>query len=212
MSKQIVQQKAKDSSWIDESDLSVPYKYVSPADRLRERHAGQIIKNAHIINTKLIAFKAMVAQKCEEVYDRTMAELDADPSKARKGNFTWFNFNRSIKIEINISEAITFDDLTITAAKSKLDEFLEREITSKNEFAKQMIIDAFETQRSGKLDPKSIMKLTSYEKKIKDPLFSEAVELINQSIRRPKSKTYFRVWIKDDTGKYANIDLNFSSI
>ena len=75
-----------------------------------------------------------------------------------------------------------------------------------------MVINAFETQRKGNLDVKSVMNLTRYESKVKDPLFSEAVALINSAIRRPKTKTYFRVWQKNSNGEYQNVDLNISSI
>jgi hypothetical protein len=75
-----------------------------------------------------------------------------------------------------------------------------------------MIIDAFETQRSGSLDTKQVLKLTSYEDKVKSPKFSEAIKLIREAIRRPKSKTYRRVWVKDEEGKYQNVELNLSSL
>lgn len=75
-----------------------------------------------------------------------------------------------------------------------------------------MIIDAFETQRNGQLDTKAVMKITRYEKRIDDAKFSAAVDLINSAIRRPKSKSYFRVSVRNEEGGYDNVDLNFSSI
>lgn len=85
-------------------------------------------------------------------------------------------------------------------------------MTTTNEFVKEIITGAFEAERSGNLDTKQVMNLTRYVNKVNDSLFSEAVKLIQESIRRPKTKTYFRVWLKDADGKYVNIDLNLSSI
>jgi hypothetical protein len=76
-----------------------------------------------------------------------------------------------------------------------------------------MILDAFETQRSNQLDTKRVLALSRYESKIKNKLFSEAVKLISESIRRPNSKSYYRIWVKDETtGAFENVELNLSSL
>ena len=104
-----------------------------------------------------------------------------------------------------------FDDLTIAAAKQKLDEFLREAIESKFDFAKEMVMSAFET-RNGKLDPKKITPLTRYETKVNHPLFTDACKLIQQAIRRPDSKTYYRIWVKEEGDKYEAVELNLSNI
>lgn len=206
----VIQQKAKDGLWADETGQKIPYNRITPAERLMERHSWKILKGALDLNKRLAAFKDQIRELCQEAHDAYMKEQNV--TRETKGNFTWFNFNRTIKVEINVNEPIQFDDMTITAAKAKFDEFLEENITSKNEFVKEMIIDAFETQRTGQLDVKSVMRTIRYENKVNDPLFSEAAALVNQAIRRPKSKSYFRVSVKNTDGGYDNIDLNFSSI
>lgn len=203
-------QKSTNSEWQDESGALIPYNRTTKSERLMERSSQRILKSALTLNAKLTAFKDMIRELSQEAYDAFMAEKTS--TRKSKGNFTWFNFDRSIKIEVSVNEPIQFDSLTITAAKDKFDAFLDANIESKNEFAKQMVIDAFETQRSGNLDTKRVMNLTRYVSKINDPLFTEAVKLINESIRRPKTKTYFRVWQKDEAGEYQNVELNLSSI
>ena len=128
-----------------------------------------------------------------------------------KGGFTWKNFDGSIKIESSVSESIKFDDLGIIACKEKLELFLNNNLESKDAFIKQMVLDAFETSR-GKLDAKKVLSLLTYRSKIKAPLFQEALNLLEKAIRRPDSKMYFRVFVKDEAGEYKNIDLNISSI
>ena len=175
-----------------------------------ERHSAKIVRDALAVNHKLIALRDTISDLSMEAYQAFMEEKNSN--KETKGNFSWFNFNRSIKIEVSISEPIKFDDLTIQAAKQKFDVFFDGNVTSKNDYVKPMILDAFQTQRSGNLDTGKILSLIRHERKINDPLFSEAVSLIQESIRRPKSKTYYRVWLKDETGAYKNIDLNLSSL
>lgn len=203
-------QTTKQAAWKDENGVTVPVNRLTKGEKLREKSAYQLVKQAEELNRRLEAFKAQIREYCIEV-ERLASEEMTVSREAMKGNITWYNFDRSIKVERAISEPMGFDDITITAAKYKLDEFLNQAIESKFDFAKEMIISAFETTK-GKLDPKKITPITRYEKRVNHPLFSEACMLIQQAIRRPDSKTYYRVWQKDDEGKYKAIELNFSNI
>jgi hypothetical protein len=146
---------------------------------------------------------------CGDVYLKAMQEYKA--KEDGKGNFTWFNFDRSIKIEVSISKRIDFDDLAIKASKEKLDAFLDESLDSKIEFLKNLVTDAFSTSR-GKIDSKKIMQLMKYRTKISHPLFQDAINILTEGIRNPGSKTYFRIWERDDDGSYQLIELNFSAL
>ncbi len=203
-------QSTKQPTWADENGVLVPVNRLTKAEKLREKGAYQLVKQASDLNARLETFKSQIREICIEVERATSDELTVN-REALKGNITWFNFDRSIKVERSVSEPIAFDDMTITAAKAKLDEFLNQAIESKFDFAKEMIISAFETTK-GKLDPKKITPLTRYEKRVNHPLFSQACTLIQEAIRRPDTKIYYRIWQKNDEGKYKAIELNFSNI
>lgn len=199
----------KDKVWVDEAGTRIPFNRVTKVERLKERQAASLHVEAVRINKQLASFKEKIRKICDEVYAAVMAENGAKTDA--KGNFTWYNFDRSIKVEVNINDRIDFDDLTIKASKEKFDEFLDDNIEGKAEFAKELVSDAFSTSR-GKLDAKKVLSLLKYRQKIKDAKFQEAITLLEKSIRRPGSRTYFRIWQLDAEGKYQNIDLNFSSI
>lgn len=202
-------QKTKDEVWTNESGQQVPLKYISPGTRLRERSAASILKEAQFINKRLVAFKMHVSDLCQDVFILAMQEYKVKEN--HKGNFTWYNFDRSIKIEVNVNERIEFDDLLISACKAKLDEFLSDNLDSDTEFVKELVMDAFSTSK-GKLDSNKVLSLNRYRTKIENPLFQEALDLLGDSIRRPDSKTYFRVSTLEADNSYTLIDLNFSSI
>jgi hypothetical protein len=201
-------QKTNQESWTDETGKLVPIKYVNSLYKLKERNAGTLLTEAKKINQDLIAYKKKMRKLCDDIYQKALKELG---TTGLKGNYTFFNFDRSTKIEVSISDRIDFDDLTIQACKSKLDEFLSSTIDSKQEFVKEMVTDAFSTSK-GKLDVKKVLDLFKWRNKIKHHLFQEAIILLEESIRRPDSKTYFRIWERDKNGEYNIIDLNFSSI
>lgn len=203
-------QKSTDQFWVDESGTRIPYNRTTKVERMMETKSAQLLKGAASINRKLQEYKQLINEVSAGVYEAFMEEKGVAKSE-RKGNFTWYNFDRSIKIEIAINEAIKFDDMTIAAAKEKLDRFLSETIDSKVEFVKDLVFDAFNTSR-GKLDAGKVLGLLKYRTKIKEPIFAEAMDLIEQSVRRPSSKTYYRIWEKDENGSYKAIELNFSAI
>lgn len=203
-------QKPKDPKWIDENGQAIPVNRITKAEKLMESSSAKIVAGALRINSLLEAFKYDIKSICENV-EKTSMQENVVVKENSKGNLTWYNFDRSIKIERSISEPMKFDELTISAAKSKLDEFLSEAIESKFDFAKEMILTAFETTK-GQLDPKKITPLTRYESKVNHPLFTEACKLIQKALRRPDSKTYYRIWVKGENGKYEAIELNFSNI
>ncbi len=204
-------QQVKSPVWVDEQGKEVPINYITPIMRLKERHSARILKQAKSINKQLSEFKDTVRNLTDEVWDLYMEQFKASGKTPGKGSFTFTNFDRSIKIEVSISDRIEFDDLTLAACKEKLDMFLAENLDAKTEFVKELVTDAFSTTK-GQIDSKKVMSLMRYKGKIKGQLFQEAMDLLSDSIRRPDSKTYFRVWERQEDGSYKAIDLNFSSI
>jgi len=200
----------KNQFWTDESGTQIPYKRITKSERLMEVNSDKLVKRAKMINEKLIAFKKEIRILCEECEIAFLEENKLNRDNY-KGNYTWFNFDRSVKVERSINEALQYDDQTIMAAKEILHEFLSDSLDSSKDFVKEMILTAFEN-KNGKLDPKKITPLTRHEKRVNDPRFTEACNLIKKAERRPDSKTYFRVWVKNVAGAYESIELNFSNI
>lgn len=205
----IKQQAAKDKVWQDEQGTSIPYSRTTPIERMKEKYAYEIANAACKLNHQLTGYKARIQSICDELFDTVMSE--SEKKKATKGNFTWYNFNGSIKIEVSINENIDFDGMLIEKAKQKLLELVSEGINEKKEFLKELVLSAFQTSK-GKLDTKKIFGLKKHASRISDKRFQEAMILIDQSIRRPSSTKYFRVWLRNEAGKYENVDLNFSSI
>jgi len=208
--KNIRVQKTKDPIWVDETGMQIPVNRITKIERLKERHAGSIHKKSMAIHESLKVFKSEVTAMCQEVYDLAMAEANNSESKS-KGNFLWYNFDRTIQIQVKIAERIEFDDLLIKACQDKLKQYINENVTSTDPLIPQLINDAFSTTR-GKLDSKKVMSLLRYRSRVKNPLFEEAMKHLEDSIRRPESKAYFMVAIRNEEGKYENIDLNFSSV
>ncbi|MEI6061730.1 MAG: DUF3164 family protein [Bacteroidota bacterium] len=202
-------QTRKNQYWLDESGNQIPFNRLTHLEVKQEADIARLIKEAALINGRLKAFKAHIATVCNNLVREFMLTKKVD--SIGKGNVTLYNFDRSIKIQLDINDRIEFDDLTMKACKEKFDEFLNANIDEKQDFVKEMVNNAFSTSR-GKLDSKKVMSLLKFETRIKDTTFQDALTLLKESIRRPDSKSYYRVWVKDESGAFQNIDLNFSSI
>lgn len=207
-----LKQNSTEKNWIDESGQKIPYNRTTIAERMKERNAFKLLNEAEKINKNLASFKEMMTKIVEEVIEAARKENVV--KLEGKGNYTWYNFNRSIKIEVNVNETIKFDEITIESAKEKLMDLIRTNISG-DDFIISIVEDAFQTSR-GKLDPKKILGLRKHTERIKSEQlkkeWNEVMKLIDKSISRPSSKSYFKVWKIDEEGKYEPVELNFSSI
>lgn len=199
----------KEKQWLDGQGISVPAERITKTEKLKERYAHKLAVQAYGINQKITAFKEEIRGMCHEVFTSVMTEKEIQ--KATKGNFTWYNFDSSIKIEVAVNENIQFDGLLIEKAKQMLLELVGEGISQDKAFLKELVLSAFQTSH-GKLDTKKIMGLKKHAKRITDQRYHEAMKLIDEASKVSGSKTYFRVWVKNPQGEYENIELNFSSI
>jgi hypothetical protein len=202
-------QKSNQEFWTDENGNKIPYARTIKTERLMETKGAKLLRDAKSIHQKLSDYKALFIEVCDTIYSEFLAEKEV--STDRKGNFTWYNFDRSLKFEKKLHESISFDDLLITSAREKFNMYFSENITSKDDFAKEIVMKAFETS-NGKLDPKRIFDLLRYKSKVKDALYQSAIKDTEDAIRRSISKTYLRISERQKDGEYKAIDLNFSSI
>lgn len=200
-------------NWTDESGIEIPFNRVSKLERSKEMYAGRIFRIAEKINSALCDFKDVIQTAVDDVTKEINEEYKAVNNKVKntKGNYTWYNFDRSVKIEVNINEQVRFDEAKIAAARELFDKFIEKNVQGTDDVVRQLINSAFANTKGG-LDSKRVLSLLRYRTKIKDKQFHAALDLIQDSISRPSSKRYFRIWAKDMEGKYQNIELNFSAI
>ncbi|MFP5039421.1 DUF3164 family protein [Parasediminibacterium sp. JCM 36343] len=206
MEARIAQQTKNDRFWRDENGTFVPYVRLTDIERVKEKTSFGLAKEAIAINKKLEDFKAKIRQECQCIYDAVMK--DAKPGK---GGFTFYNFNATIKVEVQINERIDFDSLLIEKARQQLESFIGEAIKPQMAFVKDIVLEAFQ-KKDGQLNPNSVLGLKKYTSKITDNRWDEAMQLIDKSIHRPTSKTYFRVWVKNGHGEFESINLNFSSL
>jgi hypothetical protein len=206
---QITKQKPK-TDWIDESGRVIPFNALKNAEKVNEVVTYDAAIAAAKVSTALRALKVKIGVLLNKAINAFHADYKGKRTEF-KGNYTIKNFNDTIKLEVSISNPIQFDDMTIQKARDTLKEFLNDGISAKDATIKEMVLDAFETSR-GRLDVKKILALKRYSDRINDSRWKKAMSLIDSAIRRPATAIYYRVWVKNDQGKYESIPLNIADV
>ncbi|MBS4064194.1 MAG: DUF3164 family protein [Chitinophagaceae bacterium] len=205
----ITKQTSKDKQWTDEAGNTIPFDRTTKYERAAENTVYSIATKAQRIHEALAEFKDTIRAEADRLYELFTKE-NGQIGKG-KGSATFFNFDRSIKVSVKVNDQITFDENTLDLAKTKLDELLNDGLEGAKDFVKPLVMDAFH-QTNGRLDTKRVLGLRRYADRVKDPRYAEAMALIDKAVRRPSSKEYFQVWVRDANGEYQDIQLNFASI
>lgn len=203
--------------WKDENGITIPAARVTKSERLREDKCNALLKQARKAETLLAELKEAISADADEVLNAILAENGGKTRDNYKGNFTFFNFDKTIKVEKSVQEKIQFDDAMILVAKSHFDSFLS-DATNKggvDDMIKELILDAFSTAR-GKLDADKVIGLTKYRSRIdaaKYPAFHLALDAIEKGMTRQFSKCYHRISVRNPVSlEYEPVNLNFSSL
>lgn len=201
-------QKPSDKIWIDHKGQEVPREYVDGFDVRKERTVGKLLKKAMKLSKELETFKQMAFDDVDRLYDEMLKKADINPSE-RKGNFTLYSFDKSVKLTVDVSERIEFDE-NINFAQEKINQYLAEKTKGADQELAVLVNNAFKTTK-GRLDTKRIFSL--FTLKITHPLWKDAMELIKKSIQTNSTVRYLSLYKRDKKhfDKYNIINLNFSN-
>jgi len=205
--------KTKEQVWTDAAGNQVPLKYISVADKKKEAIAGTVHKFALLAESMLSDLHKTMTAAFEEVRLAIQDEfsLKGKKQKIGKGSLTWFNFDKSIKVEMDINEISKWDGALMTEALTLLNKYIGSGLDEGKELIKDLITSAFSNNK-GMVDSKKVFQIIRFESKTTNKTFLQACELLKQAHSIDKTKSYMRVWEKVDSGEYRQVNLNFSSI
>ena len=201
----------KDAYWTDEKGDEIPINRIDKVERLRERECHKMATKAFKISEELAEFKNYVRKTVEEIYEREMQQLEASGKAVTKGNFTFYNFEHTIRVKANISAPTKFTDAALIASKEWFDKYIDKYVHSEDDVATEIIERAY-SKKNGQVDPKHIFDLLSFKTRTNKEEFHKGCKILEEGSIRTRSKTYYEVAVMDDNGEFVNIQLNFSKI
>lgn len=186
----------------------VPINLIAPLDLQRDDLVRALINKVKDAQFALEALKVEAYDDIEAHMQLSAAEYDVELG-GELGNLTLATLDGSMAIKIAIDRPIVFDE-KIHAAKALIDECLS-EWSESNVNLQSIVHEVFKTDKKGNLDVKSVLSLRKI--KIKDERWKRAMEIINDSIDRTKTKKYIRFYERGgEEKKLAQISLNFTAM
>ncbi|MBS1642365.1 MAG: DUF3164 family protein [Bacteroidetes bacterium] len=214
MNTQVLIQTIKQQAWTDASGAVVPLKFVPELDKKKETLAAKVHKHALAAEKNLNELHALMHNATEEIKRMVKQEFELKEQKGRgkgKGSITWYNFDKSIKIEADMNDVVKWDEAMMTEALQLLNKYLDKSLGEEKQLIKELVASAFSNSK-GCIDTSKIFQLLKYENKMKSIIYTKACELMRNAQGIDKTKLYMRVWEKMEDGSYRNVNLNFSSL
>jgi hypothetical protein len=194
--------KVKNVMWIDPDGIEVPVKYIAK----EEQERNLAVTTAFDVIAKLEKELEVARDKVFGLINGYLDSIAASYGEKWQGNAMLLDFGHNLKIEIQNSKRISFDE-KLQIAKTKIDECVKK-WSEKTDGKIKLIIDkAFSVDKQGMIDTKLVLGLRNI--KIDDELWMEAMQLIADSVTVTGTKQYMRFYRKNAEGVFEAVKLDF---
>ncbi len=186
-----------------------------PKDQVKEL---DLLRDELVLNlaATFIAEREVLRLIKQEVLDDVAAfvELSAEQYGAKlggkKGNISLMSFDGSCKVQVQISEYITFDE-RLQVAKALIDECIHDWSSGADDKILTLVNDAFQVDKQGNVSTGRILGLRRL--KIDDAQWQQAMQAIADSMTTAGSKTYIRAYERiGQTDQWKVISLDFAAL
>lgn len=185
----------------------IPIDLVSDIDRARTDIVTEIAEAAKVMSGMLSEYK----QRCMGdilAFVEMSAEKYGKNIGGAKGNITLTTFDGRYKIQLAVQRRIAFNE-RLQIARNILEELLVEWSEDVRPEVKAIVLAAFDMDTEGNISVAKVIGLRRLN--ISDPRWLEAMLAIGDSIERPTSKDYIRVYERERNGEYRAISLDVAS-
>ena len=196
--------------WYDKRGNEIHKDLVPHEEKLKTELVYDIVDRALFGVHLLERFKNQVTSQIREYMQMMREKYNLDVMRGAKGNITLQSFDGLRKVQVAVQQHVDFDE-KLSLAKEKIDQYLKEKTKHADPEIKTLILNAFEVDKKGNVDAKKIFALKKY--KISDPMWHEAMALIDDAVEIVGSKSYIRFYVRDSVDeKWRNVSLDFASI
>lgn len=186
----------------------VKVENIKQVDLLRDELVKQIVAKAEPLAKNLKTFKDNTFSEINAFIEQSINEYGTT-FKGKKGNIQLLTVDGKFKVEKAVQDRIAFDE-RLQAAKLLVDECLTEWSEGANTNLTIIVKDAFQVDKKGNIRVGSILSLRRYE--ISDERWKRAMQAISDAVQVLDSKTYIRLYERDDNGVYRLIPLDIASV
>ena len=186
----------------------VPQETIDPVDQLEDDLVTNLSAKALDITAILAEYKHNMVTDIQAYLDLIFEKYKAERG-GEKGNLKLRSFDGKYLIIREVSERIDFD-ARIMAAKALVDECLREWTKFAGAEVRSLIEEAFQVDKRGKINTQRILGLRKI--KIDHPTWNNAMTAINDALNITGSCIYYRVYERDEQGKYHQIILDLARV
>jgi len=197
-----------DGFMMDGQGRLVRVENVRPIDLARDELVKEIIGKAMILSQQMATFKKQTMGDIQAFVELS-AERYGVEMGGRKGNVSLTTYDRKYKIQIAVAESLVFDE-GLQAAKALIDECINDWSSESRPEIRTLINDAFQPDQESRINTRRVLGLRRLD--IKDDKWRLAMDAISDSVAVAGSKSYIRLYERDERGGYNQISLDMAAV
>lgn len=186
----------------------IPASMVAEIDKLRDQTVKGLVGMAKEMSQQLSDFRQQTLDDVVSFITLSAEQFNVQWG-GKKGNVSLVSFDGRYKVVLAMDETIEFDE-RLQVAKQLIDECLTELSQGATHELQALVSDYFQVDSQGKISTTRILSLRRHQ--ITHPKWEEAMKAINSSIVITGSKTYLRLYERDErTDKMNQIPLDIAS-
>ena len=190
--------------------FKVPESEMQPQDVLKHDLIMENINKAIEYSAQIDAFKRKVFKDIHDFIALLADHYNTD-TDIGKGNMNFTSYCQRYQIKIGVSDVIQFG-VEIDIAKKIIGEVIQDELGETSDFLKEIVNDAFQTDKQGHYNKTRIMALRKYRRSCDHPKWGDAMRALDDGIIAGSTKTYITFHQRNEFGKWEQITLASKSL
>lgn len=186
----------------------VPKDKINPLDIIRNDMVLEIMRQAKQASAVMAVFKMDAMNSVADFVSLSASEYGKTIG-GKKGNVTLFSYDGKYKLQRAMSDYLVFDE-RLQVAKEIIDECLTEWTAGGRDEVKAIINLAFKTNSDGQVSTARIIGLKRLD--IQDARWLMAMKAISDSMQVLDTKSYLRIYERDENGQYQPISLDMAAV
>ena len=186
----------------------VPQALISEIDKTRHELVKEIVAKAQDLRTIMADFKADTFSDIQ-----AFVELSAEKYGVKlggvKGNVTLCSFDGQYQIKLAQADVKVFDE-RLQAAKELVSACIHKWTEGSRVEIVALVEHAFQTDKEGNINQARIYSLMQLA--IEDAQWQEAMRALKESMQVVSSRSYIRIYQRNEAGKYEQLSLDLAAL
>ena len=175
---------------------------------MRDDLVHRVFQNVVPVREELVRLKQLALQEIRDFIELSANEYGVQLG-GKKGNVTLTSFDGEFRLMVAMSDTLAFDE-RLQAAKKLIDECLEEWTQNSDANLKTVVQAAFDVNKQGHINTGRVLGLRRLN--IHHEKWSEAMNILSDSIQVLASKEYVRFYQRNTDGKYELINLDLATV